>query len=351
VLIHQPRFARKVASLIRGERSNALVHALDREAAWGAIALARRLRCSAPSQKNKPVEGSSIYLPAFAAGKSPTERRNPKSMRFHELAPAEMVELMLGEEKSVVPALLREKGSIVTLVELAARTLRKGGRIFYAGAGTSGRLGVLDASECPPTFRSTPDMIQGIIAGGQRALWQAVEGAEDDAESGARGMQGRGVTSRDLVIGIAASGRTPFVWGAFAAARKVRAKTALICFNPTLQIDNTKRPQITICPDLGPEVLTGSTRLKAGTATKLILNLVSTISMVRLGKVLSNLMVDLNPSNVKLRDRAIRIVQDLAGCAAEAAESALKRHNWNVKAAWSDLRETRTPGNPAGQRQ
>jgi N-acetylmuramic acid 6-phosphate etherase len=206
------------------------------------------------------------------------------------------------------------------------------------GAGTSGRLGVLDASECPPTFRASPEMIQGIIAGGQRALWQAVEGAEDDCEAGAHALRFRGVTSRDLVIGIAASGRTPFVWGALGLARSVRAKTILICFNPFLKIDSKRRPTVVIAPNVGPEILTGSTRLKCGTATKLILNMISTIAMVRLGKVIGNLMVDLNPSNVKLRDRAVRIVQDLTGATAAEAQAALEKRSWVVKDAWSEIK-------------
>jgi N-acetylmuramic acid 6-phosphate etherase len=217
--------------------------------------------------------------------------------------------------------------------------LKAGGRIFYIGAGTSGRLGILDASECPPTFRASPEMIQGIIAGGQRAIWQAVEGAEDDAPSGARALVHRSLTSKDLVIGIAASGRTPFVWGALGFAHEVGAKTVLLCFNPSLKIQPEHRPDVIIAPNLGPEILTGSTRLKSGTATKIILNMISTIAMVRLGKVIGNLMVDLNPSNVKLRDRAIRILRELTGCTADAAKAALEQNAWVVKDAWTLLKQ------------
>jgi N-acetylmuramic acid 6-phosphate etherase len=182
-------------------------------------------------------------------------------------------------------------------------------------------------------------MIQGIMAGGQRALWQAVEGAEDDAGAGASALRFRELQPRDLVIGIAASGRTPFVWGALGLARMIGAKSILLCFNPSLKIERAHRPDLVIAPDLGPEILTGSTRLKSGTATKLMLNMISTIAMVRMGKVISNLMVDLNPSNVKLRDRAVRIVRELTGCSAERARAALERNGWVVKSAWAELRK------------
>ena len=226
---------------------------------------------------------------------------------------------MLREESGVGRALLKHRQKIARAVNWVANSLAAGGRVFYVGAGTSGRLGVLDASECPPTFRADPEMIQGIIAGGREALWQAVEGAEDDAAAGAEALRFRGLQAKDVVIGIAASGRTPFVWGAIAEARKRKARSVLLCFNPSLKIQSGKGPDLFIAPDLGPEVLTGSTRLKSGTATKLILNILSTLAMVRLGKVVSNLMVDLNPSNVKLRERAIRIVQELTGTTKEKA--------------------------------
>lgn len=249
-----------------------------------------------------------------------------------------MIELMLAAEKEVIPAILKERAQIIRGVEMAAKTLLKGGRIFYVGAGTSGRLGVLDASECPPTFRASPEMIQGIIAGGQRALWQAVEGAEDDADAGANALRFRALHPWDLVIGIAASGRTPFVWGALGFARSNRTPTILLTFNPALKIEKRHQPNLRISPNLGPEILTGSTRLKCGTATKLILNMISTIAMVRLGKVIGNLMVDLNPSNVKLRDRAIRIVQELTGASRDRAQAALEKNGWVVRAAWADIK-------------
>lgn len=229
-------------------------------------------------------------------------------------------------------ALLVERAGLERAVICTARAFRCGGRLFYVGAGTSGRLGVLDASECPPTFRVPSSMVQGIIAGGDAALRRSVEGAEDDAPAGGRAIITHGIGARDVVMGIAASGTTPFVWGALRAAKRRRATTILLCFNPHLVIPKPWRPDLVIAPDLGPEVLTGSTRLKAGTATKLVLNLVTTLAMVQLGKVMGNLMVDVVPGNAKLRARAVRIVQELTGLEAAAAETALAGNGWDVKA-------------------
>jgi len=176
------------------------------------------------------------------------------------------------------------------------------------------------------------------MAGGQRALWEAVEGAEDDAAAGGRAVEFRGVGRRDVVVGIAASGRTPFVWGALTEAKRRGAVTILLCFNPRLEIPRTGHPDFLIAPDIGPEVLTGSTRLKAGTATKLILNIFTTLAMVRLGKVLGNLMIDVKPSNTKLRDRATRIVRELTGVDYEVARAALEKTGWKIKSASTRLR-------------
>ena len=246
---------------------------------------------------------------------------------------ADAVQLMLHEEAKVTAALLAKKSLLARAVKIVTRAFRSGGKLFYFGAGTSGRLGVLDASECPPTFRVPPTLVQGIIAGGDVALRSAVEGAEDDAASGAREVRSRRVSKRDVVVGIAASGTTPFVWGALGEAKKRGAKTILLCFNPHLIIPRAMRPTIVLATNLGPEVLTGSTRLKAGTATKLVLNTLTTLSMVQLGKVKSNLMVDLNPSNVKLRARAIRIVRELTGLDESTATERLKHAGWVVKKA------------------
>jgi N-acetylmuramic acid 6-phosphate etherase len=279
-----------------------------------------------------------------SAKPSPTEQRHPRSMALDKLPLSQAIRLMLSEEARVPKKLLAQHRHIEQVIRAVVRAFRQGGRLFYVGAGTSGRLGVLDASECPPTFRTPPTMVQGIIAGGHKALWESVEGAEDDAGAGARAMRTHGVGRRDVVAGIAASGTTPFVWGALREAKRRGATTALVCFNPYLRIPRSLRPDTVIAPDLGPEVLTGSTRLKAGTATKQLLNLFTTLAMVRLGKVRSNLMIDLNPTNAKLRHRAIRIVRDLAGADSESAQAALEACGWVVKKAVARLSRKQSPG-------
>ncbi|MHB1309226.1 MAG: N-acetylmuramic acid 6-phosphate etherase, partial [Limisphaerales bacterium] len=329
VLLKQPSFARRVRAAIRRELPGSRVLPLEREGAWGAVALARRLPLHAaaptPSSSGRPHRVSlkvPIPLP-IATGLSPTEERNSRSADLDRRSIESAIELMLTEDARIPGALLTERKSIAKAVRRVVRSLSRGGRLFYVGAGTSGRLGVLDASECPPTFRTPPELVQGIMAGGPSALWQSIEGAEDDTEAGANAVAFRGVTSKDVVMGIAASGRTPFVWGALATARTRGATTILLGFNPHLRFVRGQRPTVVITPNVGPEVLTGSTRLKAGTATKLVLNLITTLSMVRLGKVVSNLMVDLHPSNAKLRDRAVRIVRELTGLDESSAHNAL----------------------------
>lgn len=277
---------------------------------------------------------------------SPTEQRNPRSMDLDQLSVGDAAELMLSEEAKVPRVLLSKKAVLAKAVQLVARAFRQGGRLIYLGAGTSGRLGVLDASECPPTFRTDPDLVQGIIAGGDVALRRAVEGAEDDAAAGAREILARRINARDVVVGIAASGTTRFVWGALSEAKRRRAHTVLVCFNPHLVIPRAIRPELVIAPDLGPEVLTGSTRLKAGTATKLILNLLSTLAMVQTGKVISNLMVDVHPSNAKLRTRAVRIVRELTGADEPAATRALEKNGWIIRAACRHLKPRSQPHRP-----
>jgi N-acetylmuramic acid 6-phosphate etherase len=342
VLRNQKGCARSVAKGIEKRWPKAKVRLLKHQGAWGAVKLAVDLPADPnPSGPLQSVAPHAFYVPTFDAAESPTEQRNPASFDFHRLSIAKQVDRMLSAEEAVIPALIKERKKIEKVVQFASETLKKGGRVFYAGAGTSGRLGVLDASECPPTFRAAPDMIQGLIAGGQRALWQAVEGAEDDASAGANAVKARGAGKGDLLIGIAASGRTSYVWGALAQAKVHGAKTILLCFNPNLKIEQLHRPDLVIAPNLGPEILTGSTRLKCGTATKLLLNIISTIAMTRVGKVISNLMVDLNPSNVKLRDRAIRIVQELTGCGEEKAKQALEENAWVVKKAWTAIRKAK----------
>lgn len=257
-------------------------------------------------------------------------------MNLDKLPIAEAIELMLSEDAKVPAAIRCEAPKLERVIGKIVTAFKRGGRLFYVGAGTSGRLGILDASECPPTFRVSPELVQGIIAGGQTAVFRAVEGAEDDRDAGGRAVQFRGIGKRDVVVGIAASGRTPFVHGALAEARTRGAFTVLLCFNPAM-IRQRGAAHVVIAPDIGPEILTGSTRLKSGTATKLILNLFTTLAMVRTGKVISNLMVDLNPSNVKLRDRAVRILRELTGADYETARAALVQEGWVVKAAWKRL--------------
>jgi N-acetylmuramic acid 6-phosphate etherase len=331
-LTKQPRFADKVTTLLHQQWPNSDVVVLDRESVWGAVELARR-RPAKSARPGKAKKDPFAFTSVASLKRSPTELRNPRSMKLDRLSLCEAIKLMLSEDARIPKVLLGQLGAIESAVSLVSRSLKKGGRLFYVGAGTSGRLGVLDASECPPTFQTPPDMVQGIIAGGQRALWQAVEGAEDDPDAGARALAFRGVTQRDVVVGIAASGRTPFVWGALTEAKKRRAGTVLLCFNPHLKVPREFRPTVTIAPDIGPELLTGSTRLKSGTATKLILNMLTTLSMIRLGKVRSNLMIDVKASNVKLRDRAVRIVCELTGASYEDAMRALQQSRWQIKDA------------------
>jgi len=213
-------------------------------------------------------------------------------------------------------------------IELVADSLRKGGRLFYVGAGSSGRLGVLDASEIPPTFGASPELVQGIIAGGATALHRAVEGAEDDGSNGELAIDRRGIKDLDVVIGITASGRTPFVLGALARAKSLGAKTVLLSCNPGRKDDVDLSIELAV----GPEILTGSTRLKAGTATKVALNIISTGAMVALGKVRGNLMIDLNTSSTKLRDRATRMVAELTECDYNSARAQLEQSGWDLRA-------------------
>jgi N-acetylmuramic acid 6-phosphate etherase len=242
-----------------------------------------------------------------------------------------LVELFVEEESFVQEALRQAADSLARGVEIVTKSLRDHGRLFYVGAGTSGRLGVLDASEIPPTFSAPAEMVQGIIAGGMTALSRSVEGAEDDRGSGALAIEERGVTGQDIVCGITASGRAPFVVGALAEAKKRGAQTILLTCNP----ERDRLPGCDLEIDLatGPELLTGSTRLKAGTATKIALNIISTGAMIALGKVRGNLMIDLTVSNAKLRDRAVRLVAELAKCDQAEATERLEAHGWNVRAA------------------
>ena len=323
-------FADDVTAKILAARPGSEVVRLARPGTWGAIALARQVGAkSSTVNASAPIEAKpTSWRPVASA---PTEGRNPKSSGFAEMPLADAIKLMLEEDATLPGKVLAESAHIEWTIEAVAQAFASGGRLIYCGAGTSGRLGVLDASECPPTFRTPPSLVQGIIAGGRSALWSAVEGAEDDESAGVRSIASRSVTAQDVVIGISASGHAPFIWGCLAEARRRGAKTVLLACNPGYR-DHPLLDRA-ILPDTGPEVLTGSTRLKAGTATKLVLNLVTTLALARSGKVMSNLMIDLNPSNSKLRGRAIRIVQDLTGAEESAARQALEAHGWVIRQA------------------
>src|SRR5919205_4005568 len=252
-----------------------------------------------------------------------TEQENPRRRGLSGLPTAEVLRLMNEEDAGVAAAVGRVLADVAHAVDAIVERLRAGGRLFYVGTGTSGRLGVLDAAECPPTFGVAPELVQGIIAGGYEALYRATEASEDDREAGARDAQSRGVTGRDALVGIAASGRTPYTIGAVEFARGLGAFTAAVTCVPDSPI--TRAAEVSVVPLVGPEVLAGSTRLKAGTAQKLVLNMISTAAMVRLGYVTGNRMTNMRPSNVKLRARSERILAAEAGVGEESAREALHK--------------------------
>ena len=258
-----------------------------------------------------------------------TEQENPRSKDLSSQSTAEIVALMNDEDALVAAAVQRVLGDVVRAVDETVARLEKGGRLFYTGTGTSGRLGVLDASECPPTFGVSPELVQGVIAGGYDACHRAVEASEDDAEAGAADLKQKGFGAGDVLVGIAASGRTPYTVGAVKFARSIGAFTVGLTVVPGSPI--TEAAELSIVPVVGPEVLTGSSRLKAGTAQKMVLNMISTATMVRLGYVSGNRMSHLQARNIKLRDRAVRIIVAETGLDYEAASKALE-------AAGNDLR-------------
>jgi len=260
-----------------------------------------------------------------------TEHSNPRSKNIDRLSTIGIVELINSEDMLVAEAVGKERKKIAEAVDVIVEHFRKGGRLFYVGAGTSGRLGVLDASECPPTFGVRPTLVQGIIAGGKRALVRSIEGAEDKVNEGAKAIIKRGVCNRDTVIGIAACGLTPYVRGALKQAMQIEAGTIFITCSAEGIRDIPAK--IIINPVVGPEIITGSTRMKAGTATKLMLNILTTAAMIKMGKVYGNLMVDLNATNQKLRDRSQRIVVQLTGLSRAKAVKLLERAGGKVKAA------------------
>lgn len=261
-----------------------------------------------------------------------TEQRNPGTERIDVAASLDIVDLINAEDAKVAGAVGRCRETLARAIDLAVAAFQRGGRLVYVGAGTSGRLGVLDASECPPTFGTPPEMVVGVIAGGAAALVKSAEGAEDDVNAGMEAMDAARVTSADFVIGIAASGTTPFVRAALSRAQTIGAATGLIsCSAPPKLLADTC--EVVILPEVGPEVLTGSTRMKAGTATKLVLNTITTGAMIRLGKVYGNLMVDVMAVSDKLRDRGERIVMECCAVDRGRARSAIERAGGSVKLA------------------
>jgi N-acetylmuramic acid 6-phosphate etherase len=258
-----------------------------------------------------------------------TEQRNPNTMNIDNVSTVEIIEMINDEDQKVAEAVRKEKCNIAKAVDIIAERLSQGGRLIYVGAGTSGRLGIVDASECPPTFGVDFEMIQGVIAGGNEAIFKAKEGAEDSAELGKNDLIKRNVTNRDVICGIAASGRTPYVIGAMKYAKDIGA--AVICVTMNSKCEMVDIADIPIAVSVGPEVIMGSTRMKAGTAQKLVLNMLSTGAMIKLGKVYGNLMVDVQSTNEKLIARAKRIVMIATGVDKETAESVLKKTSYDVK--------------------
>lgn len=260
-----------------------------------------------------------------------TEQTNNRSNNIDQLSTLEIIELMNDEDYTVAASVKKVLPLISVGIELIYTALSNGGRLFYIGAGTSGRIGVLDASECPPTFCTPPELIQGIIAGGNTAMFTAVEGAEDNRENGAKDLQDRQLKEMDIVVGIAASGRTPYVIGALEYARSIGAKTIALSCNEQAEISHYADLGIEVI--VGPEILTGSTRLKSATAQKMVLNMFTTATMIKLGKVYGNLMVDLNPSNIKLIERARNIVKNITGVSYTEAANILNKTDQKVKPA------------------
>lgn len=260
-----------------------------------------------------------------------TETRNDRSKQIDVLDTLEILELINEEDQKVALAVQKVLPDIKVAVDFVSQSIIEGGRLIYVGAGTSGRLGVLDAVECPPTFSTPPELVQGLIAGGEKAFTKAVEGAEDREDLGEKDLREIHLTDQDTVIGIAASGRTPYVLGALKYARKVGAKAVALSCNKDALISRVADHAIEVIA--GPEVLTGSTRMKAGTAQKMVLNMISTTAMIRLGKVYENLMVDVHISNYKLKKRAISIIQTITGLTENEAEELLQRANNEVKTA------------------
>ena len=261
----------------------------------------------------------------------PTEQINPATLAIDKLSPADIVEGMLNEDRRMLAAVHHEKDRIAVGVDIITQGLRRGGRIIFVGAGTSGRLGVLESAEMPPTFGTQPELVHAIMAGGKNAILKAREGVEDNYEEGARSINRLRPTKKDVVIGVSASGMTPFVRGALTRARRAASKIIFVTCDPSTELQTFV--DLTIAPAVGPEVIAGSTRLKAGTATKIVLNMLTTAAMVRIGKTYGNLMVDVQMGSEKLKDRARRIITIVTGLEYDDADALLRRAHWNVKAA------------------
>jgi len=347
----QPYYVLKLRQAILMKLPHAKVSVSREEGAYGAALLCRSKFIEAkPATKlyrwiKPPRDRGDLYRGSIESrnlANALTEQPNPRARHLEKASIGELIDLMMSEEASVIPQILKRKESIERSVQWISSALRAGGRLFYVGAGTSGRLGVLDAAECPPTFNTPPTMIQGIIAGGFRALHQAIETAEDDEVYGAESVRNRNVGRKDVVVGITASGSTPFVIGALQAAQRAGARCILLTCNPAAPSELKANRFIKLIVETGPEVVAGSTRLKAGTATKLVLNMLTTISMIRLGRVKDNLMTDVQPSCEKLQDRMTRILKELRGSSYEEAWSALKKSGWNLERALIIMRSMRS---------
>jgi N-acetylmuramic acid 6-phosphate etherase len=261
----------------------------------------------------------------------PTEAINPATLAIDKLSAADIVEGMLNEDRKMLVAVQREKARIAVGIDIITQALRRGGRITFVGAGTSGRLGVLESAEMPPTFSTSPSLVQAIMAGGKNALMRPREGIEDNYEEGARSIMRLKPSKKDVVIGVSASGMTQFVRGALSRARRAGSKIIFVTCDPATELQTFV--DVTIAPAVGPEVIAGSTRLKAGTATKIVLNMLTTASMIRIGKTYGNLMVDLQTGSEKLKDRARRIIGIVTGLEYDESDKLLRRAHWNVKAA------------------
>lgn len=260
-----------------------------------------------------------------------TEKRNPDTVNIDLLSSREIVGLINNEDYKIAAAVHKELDQIARAVDIISESFLNGGSLLYFGAGTSGRLGILDASECPPTFNVSPDMVRGYIAGGEPAIRKAVEGAEDNEEEGINDLKNSGIKKNDVVVAISASGNAPYVISVLQKAKELNNKTISIACNKNAKIKDFS--DVFICPEVGEEVITGSTRMKAGTAQKMVLNMLTTASMVKIGKTYENLMIDLQPTNNKLKDRAARIVSEISQVDYDVADSLLKKINYNIKAA------------------